>query len=301
VTGILQANLPSERVAITCPLGVRLFDVATNIVVSDDLLIQAYQPQNATRRVDAVANRSGVWAFHGLPGLRRFEYDPDDERRWTSGLPVARTFVIEVIDKEGRFLPCRFLAEAPARVQSSGAETGSPPGLPLRTVPLFSSPARALPGGLAVVRTQFFEATTEKPAPWVLTEVSATVFGRIVTARGLADRQGRLALIFPYPEPANVSLGSPPGGGPQLLSEQRWTLNFRAWYNFDLAPADFADLDSVLALAATSPVTLLDLGSPSTVFANAELVFSRELIVPERLSGDFRPRSLFISPADSPP
>ena len=187
------------------------------------------------------------------------------------------------------------------RVQSIGDEAGSPSASSLRTIPLFSSPARPLPGGLAVLRAQFFEAATGNPAAWVLAELSMSVLGRIVTVRGLADRQGRLALIFSYPEPASVSLGSSPGGGPQLLSEQRWTLNFRAWYDFDPAPADFADLDSVLALPTGSPVQVWDLDSPSTAFTNAELVFGRELIVPERLPGDVRPRSLFISPADSPP
>ena len=110
-------TLQLERVAISCPLGMRFVDEATNTVVSDDLLIEAYPPQNSSRRVPAVANRSGIWAFHGLPGLRRFEYGSDDERRWTPE-PPKRPFVVEITDAQRRFLSCRIFVDAPKRVLS---------------------------------------------------------------------------------------------------------------------------------------------------------------------------------------
>jgi hypothetical protein len=300
MTSLSPGHFLPERVAITCPLGVRFLDSATNAIVSDDLLIEAYPAANQERRVAAVPNRSGVWAFHGLAGLKKFEYSANDDQRWIPE-PQKRRFAIEVIDAQGRFLPSRFVLEAPTRVLSSGDEFTSPLLSSLPTVNLFSSPSRLLPGGLAVVRAQIFENENDTPAPWVLVELSASVLNRTVTAQGIADGEGRLALIFPYPEPTNVSPGSPIGSEPQLLSQQRWTLTFRAWHTFDQGSGDFVDLDLVLGQTSRAPDNLWDDGSPLVPFTEADLVFGRELVVPVRLPGDTRPRKLLITSAGSPP
>lgn len=299
MTSVPPTYLKPERVAITCPLGIRFLDSATNTIVGDGLLVEAYPVENRERRVPAAPNRSGVWAFHGLPGLRDFEYSTDDEQRWAPE-PPKRRFTIEVIDALGRFLPSKFDVDAPARVLSTANEFPSPPSFTLRTAALFSSPARSIPGSLAVVRAQIFE-NGDTPAAWTLVEVGTTVLNRTVTAQGVADSQGRLALILPYPEPANVSIGSPASAGPQLLSQQSWTLSFRAWHTFDPEPSDFLDLDRVLNLLVRPPDALWDNGSSLIPFSAADLIFGRELVVPIRLPGDPRPRKLFITPAGSPP
>jgi len=299
MTTLTTGNFIPERVAITCPLGVRFLDSATNAIVGDDLLIEAYPAANQERRVAAVPNRSGVWAFHGLPGLREFEYGKNDDKRWIPE-PPKRPFVIEITDAQSRFLPSQFALEAPARVLSAGDEFTSPLSLSLRTVKLFSSPARPVPGGLAVVRAQIFEDGSDTPAAWALVELSASVLNRTVTAQGIADSKGRLALIFPYPEPPNVGPGSPIGSGPQLLSRQSWTLTFRAWHTFDPESGGFVDLDRVLGQIGRAPDNLWDDDSPLIPFTGADLFFGRELVVPVRLPGDLRPRKLFITPAGSP-
>jgi hypothetical protein len=299
-----MTNLPSgflelERVTITCPVGVRFLDTATNTIVADGLLVEAYPVEDPTRRVSAVPNRSGVWAFHGLPGLRRFEYSVDDQR-WMPE-PPKRQFVAEVIDSQSRFLPAQVAVEVPVHASSMRDEFGSPLVAGLRTVPLFSSPGRPVPGGLAVARAQLLEDGGGTPAAWTLVEVSTSVLNRTVTAQGVTDGEGRLALIFPYPEPGNVSIGSPVGTGPQLLSQQSWTLTFRAWHAFHTQAAGFLDVDRVLGLTARTPDQLWDYGSPFIPFTEADLIFGRELVVPVRLPGDPRPRNLFITPAGSPP
>jgi hypothetical protein len=299
MTTLPTGNFIPERVAITCPLGVRFLDSATNAIVGDDLLIEAYPAANQERRVAAVPNRSGVWAFHGLPGLREFEYATNDDKQWIPE-PQKRPFVIEITDAQSRFLRSQFALMAPARALSIGDEFALPLSLSLRTVKLFSSPARPVPGGLAVVRAQIFEDNSDTPAAWALVELSASVPNHTVTAQGIADREGRLALIFPYPEPANVSPGSPVANGPQLLSQQSWTLTFRAWHTFDPESGDFVDLDRVLSQIGRAPDHLWDDGSPLIPFTEADLVFGRELVVPVRLPGDLRPRKLFITPAGSP-
>jgi hypothetical protein len=296
---VLPTYLKPERVEIICPLGIRFVDPATNTIVGDGLSVEAYPVQNSERRVSAVPNRSGVWAFHGLPGLRGFEYGTDDEQRWAPELP-KRSFTIETVDALGRFLPCTFEADAPVRVLSASNEFPSPPSFTFRNVPLFSSPARPVPGSLAVVRAQIFKGEDNTPAAWTLVEVGTSVLGRTVTAQGVADTEGRLVLIFPYPEPTNVSVGSPVGSGPQLLSQQSWPLTFRAWHTFDPQPSDFLDLDRVLGLQARHPDALWDDGSPLFPFTAADLIFGRELVVPIRPPGDSRPRKLFITPGASP-
>jgi hypothetical protein len=293
------ATLQSERVAITCPLGIRLIDIATRRVASDDLLVEAYPPQNVFKRVTGVPNRSGVWGFHRLAGLQHFEYSPDDEKRWTPETQKRR-FAIEVSDGQGRFLPCRIFTDVPQRVLTLEGELVSPPLPSLWSIPLYSSPARPVPGGLAVVRAEIYEAEGGKPAAWALVEISTNVLDRTVTAQGVTDDKGRLALIFPYPEPANVNLGSPIGGAPQLLSDQSWTLTFRAWHTFDPEPGNFIDLDRLLSQTVQPPDNLWDEGSPLIPFTAADLVFGRELVVPVRPPGDLRPRKLLITPAGSP-
>jgi hypothetical protein len=305
----MTSNLPEhvhlERQALTSPLGIRFVDDATRQPIGG-LKVEAYPPAAPWQRVTAVPTRSDVYGFHGLPGLRDFENQTDDDLRWVLESPLSpRPFVVEVVDPAGRFLPARFVAEAPARVDAL-QDSASPPFLAtLRTEVLYSSPSRLPPGGCAVLRAQLCELggrdNREHPAAWVVAEVSTTVLDRKVAAQGAADDQGRLTIIFPYPEPVNVNIGSPPSGAPQLLSEQTWTLVFHAWHTFAEDTPDMLDLDTVRELMHQSPAGVFDGDSPPESFTGADLIFGRELVVPVRLPGDSRPRQLFLSKAASPP
>jgi hypothetical protein len=305
MTSILPPHVKLERQALTCPLGVRFVDDATQRPIGG-LRVEAYPPAASWQRVPAVATRSDVYGFHALPGLRDFENRTDDESRWVLESPLSpRAFVIEVQDPAGRFLPAQFVAEAPARVQAL-QDSASPPALAtLRTETLYSSPSRLLPGGCAVLRAQLFELggreNRDHPAAWAVAEVSTTVLNRVVTARGAADDQGRLTIVFPYPEPVNVSTSSPPSGSPQLLSEQSWPLTFRAWHTFAEKVLDRLDLDTARELILQPSIEVWDDSSPLAPFTIADLIFGRELVVPVRLPGDSRPRQLFLSKAASPP
>lgn len=305
MTNFLPPHVHLERQALTCPLGIRFVDDATRRPIGG-LKVEAYPPATPWQRVAAVATRSDVYAFHGLPGLRDFENQTDDDLRWTLESPLSpRPFVVEIQDPAGRFLPARFLAEAPARVEAL-QDSASPPALAaLRTEILHSSPSRQPPGGCAVLRAQLFELggrdNREHAAAWAVAEISTQVLNREVTARGAADDQGRLTIIFPYPEPVSVSTGSPPSGSPQLLSEQSWPLTFRAWHTFAGETPDFLDLDTVRDFEVQPPTEVWDGDSPLEPFTSADLIFGRELVVPVRLPGDSRPRQLFLSKAASPP
>ena len=134
------------RQALTCALGVRFLDAATQRVIGG-LRVVAFPPGHPEKGVLAVPTRSDVYGFHRLPGLRGFEQQVDDALRWRLESPLSpRPFVVQVDDPEGRFLPAQFLAEAPTRVDTL-RESGSPPGAAVRTETLYSSPARPVPGG----------------------------------------------------------------------------------------------------------------------------------------------------------
>jgi hypothetical protein len=302
MNSLLPPHVELERQALTCPLGIRFVDDALRRPIGG-LRVEAYPENKPWQRVSAVETRSNVYGFHGLPGLRDFENRTDDEARWILESPLSpRTFVVEVQDPEGRFLPSRFLAEAPARVETL-RESESPAGqAALRTETLYSSPSRLTPSGCAVLRAQLFElggrGGREQAASWALGEVSTSVGYPALTAVGAADEQGRLTIFFLYPEPTSVSTGSPPQGTPQLLSDQLWPLSFRAWHSFRSETAGWLNLDDVRTLLQQQPVIVSeDDLSPPTPFSGADLFFGRELVVPVRQPGDSRLRQLFLSKA----
>ena len=112
MTTLPTGNFIPERVAITCPLGVRFLDSATNAIVGDDLLIEAYPAAIRSAGLQPCRTAPVFWAFHGLPGLREFEYGTNDDKRWIPE-PQKRPFVIEITDAQSRFLPSQFALIAP--------------------------------------------------------------------------------------------------------------------------------------------------------------------------------------------
>ncbi|HLM58800.1 MAG TPA: hypothetical protein VK422_22040 [Pyrinomonadaceae bacterium] len=95
---------------------------------------------------------------------------------------------------------------------------------PIPSVPLFASPARAPQGGMAVVRATLWNPLTNGPASFAVFE--ARVPGG-QTVRAVADREGRVALHFPYPEPIVLT---DPQAKPIPLTSQEWALDVRAYY-----------------------------------------------------------------------
>ncbi len=186
-------------------------------------------------------------------------------------------------------------------------------------MPLFSSPSRSVPAAMAVLRAELHEWSQEAdhiggPAAWAVIE--ARIGGR-VTARGFADEKGRIALIFPYPEPLidgldsppDVSRLSPPGPAGQSLRAQEWSIELVAFYGrlrpvpptFNAQP--IPDLSDVFMQPPADLYADSERQMPLTV---VKLRFGQELTVRSRdftkdpIDGD--PMSaLFITPAGSPP
>jgi hypothetical protein len=210
-----------ERYARVAPLGVRLWDAPTARALADGLVVWAYPEGRPERRVRAWPNHSNIFVAHDLPGLREASFGDGDDDYWAS-VPRLR-FVVEVNDASRNFQPFSFAARLPARGLAS-PEWGSPLSSPLGTgaVPLFSTPSRTAPLGTAVIRADLWDSLNDRPASWAVLE--ADYEGEVID-RGVADRDGRVVLIFAYPLapdlPPVPTAGSPigpPGRGPTRLS-----------------------------------------------------------------------------------
>ena len=292
-----------ERYAILCPFGVRFHDPVMRSSIGEGLRVTARPPgRHATKR-EAHLTRSDVFAFQNLPGLRDIEIGRGDQQFWESfdqGLSRRRRFVIEVEDGWRRFLPFSFTAELPHRGLFELPCLGSPPSLvdlPVAGVPLFSSPARLVPGGMAVVRAQIEEFGTGRPAAGALLEIEASSASMPATrALGLADNKGRVVVMFPYPElaPPPSQRLSPPASG-QSLSSREWSVNVRIFWG---PVSEGEELPDLCALLRDQPEREpLGTISPLGRLPVQTLRYGRELVLRSEESLSV----LFINSAASPP
>jgi hypothetical protein len=278
---------PLEKVSVYTPLGIRFWDVAGDVAVTDSLEVTARAPAQPGLRRVAFRTLSGVYAFRNLPGLRDLETaDPNlpaGAHPLPTSPPQSHPFIIEVNDRRGRFLPVTFQVELPYRgiypTQDAG---GSPPGPGLPGFFLFSAPSRALGAGLAVVRAQLVERRASgelRPAGHAVLEVLAPGQPKWI---GLADERGSVAVVFPYPR-FTTSVGplSPPPSpiGPRV---QSWDITIRARY----LPAGQTKPDSVASLPdlgsiLTQPAADLwpSMSGPGQAELNVQLRFGQPLIL----------------------
>lgn len=275
-----------ERLCHTAPLGVRFVDRATAQTVSEGLHLTNVESGRA-----AFPNRVGVFVATGLPGLRNAEQGCATEEYWASP-PGQRLLTFELHDELGRFHDLRFDALAPFRgvfAEDCGLD-GSPPDTGTAAVPLYSLPSRPAPPGTAVVRAELSDAETGGPAAWAVLEVRAP---GLPVARGIADRQGRVLVLLPWPEPPWQSTTSPPAGS--TLSGQTWPVAIEVRYSPGSPPAATEadpsppDLCTVLTQL---PATLAGEDSPAVPVEADELAFGRELVLNEG-----ERRTLLVTPA----
>jgi len=282
-----------ETISIVTPLAVRLRDEATLTFFSDGLAAIVY-PQGAPElAVSGTINRAGLFVFRNLPGLRRIEQGSGDADFWAANPPQA-SFVLEVSDVDGRFLPWSLPVKLPQR-SVLGLGLTSPPASPITvqtggetaSLPLYSAASRPAPEGLGVLRAELWDADLDEPAAWALIEAQAGEQRRVT---GLADADGRVMLPLPYPKPPS-ELGSPLGaGGP--ITRQSWPLAFSVRYRRRSPVPRVPDLAEVLT---QPPVTAWQETSRTTPWTSATLSFGRELVLASRASGGGPSSTLLIT------
>lgn len=312
----------TDRLTMVAPLGLRFHDTTNGTVVGDGLSVWAYPVGRPSAKRSAIANRKGVYVLHHGYGLRERESGDGSRFYWDHPVPPNKDFVIEVTDEQSRFLPFLFTASLPTEgIFKWDVSLDSP--LSVRTtVPLFSSPARSLASGMAVIRADLWDTSLDGPAAWAVIE--AFTAGKLL-GRGMADEQGRIAVVFSYPTPVAFApasplgspLGSPPVATSPPLTEQVWPLELHAFYTPVrplMSPPDFIEeagpeLPDLRFTLSQPAATLWADVDQTEILQEANLRFGRELILKSRPSPSSPPSPLtqtrdsvlFITPAVSPP
>jgi hypothetical protein len=217
INPVTGPGIPLETQTIFTPLGVRFWDLALNLPITDGLIVNLRLGNSAGPILAATLTYSGVYAFFGLPGLRAAEYPNGN------GYGAARTFsyVVTVQDQMNRFLPAVLVYS----LDQTGAVLVN--GLPdptqgARLAYLFSAPSRPAPQGFAAVSAYLIDQTANAPVPWAL--VSIQVGTDPETWTGIADDAGRALVLVPFPVAQSLQLGSPPGTGQVNIADETWPL-----------------------------------------------------------------------------
>ena len=278
-----------EHLTRVTPLAVRFRDPATTAFVSWGLQAEVYPAGQPERRTRGIVNRSDVFVFQNLPGLREVEFGAGDDAFWAAQLPRF-PFVLEVRDTQGRFLPFSLSVLLPVR-RLLGFAINSPLTSPLTqqvsastaTLPLFSAPSRIALDGLATLRAELVDRSTGQPAGWAVVDAKGPAHAAVT---GMADENGRVMLPLPYPKPV-VTLGSP-GSPPMPITAQSWPIDVTVRYRPRSPVPLVPDLSDLL----TQPAVTASADAAGTVaVTQATLQFGRDVVL----------APLFITPAGSPP
>jgi hypothetical protein len=296
-----------EQVTRVAPFGLGLWDPAVGRLVAEGIAVRVFRLAGA-RIVDpvpAIATRAGVFVPHALFGADGFV-----ERTGPTSPP--ETFLIEVRDTLDRYTsfvmqageigprgfvlpPCHVDLELPAPAASS------PPPASIY-VPLFGTPARLVPAGMASVRAALVDASTGRPAAYAVLEVRES--GALL-ARAIADARGEVSAAFAYPELSAPLPSSPPRPAPKALrlADQQWTLDIAVRYGgtvrlfaSDPAQPPLPDLCDVVQ----QPLATVTTVSPPLALGEAVLHYGEELVLgadPDAGTGAPRRAELLISPA----
>jgi hypothetical protein len=277
-----------ETLTLTCPLGLRFWDPVDRAPVSEGLSVAIWPTAFPDLVIPAIPNRTDVFTFHDLPGMRAIENGAGDDAFWAAN-PPRFDFVVQVQDTLNRFLSFQLALRLPMRGLSD-------------LHPLFSSPGRTLVSPMGIIRAQFLDAVHHAPAAWALVE--ARVGGALV-GRGVADAQGNLLLPLPYPEALNAgpAFGSPLGASGVKLADQTWPVALSFYYGPQHPQPAIPDLDQVFNQPPATAWVDEMLSAPLTA---ATLRFGQDLVLRSRAVLASPPASrwlstLLITAAGSPP
>ncbi|HYU34801.1 MAG TPA: hypothetical protein VEW48_21845 [Thermoanaerobaculia bacterium] len=290
-----------EEVTARTLLGIRFWDPALDEPVRDDLIVRARRVDGVGPERTAVRTSSGLWAFHGLPGLRALERDEEPDFL-SPPEPISLRFLVGVEDARRRFLPVAFTVDLPLPYRGpwNPGLDASPLSAAAARCYLFSSPNRPAGPGLAAVRALLADADhsgpdgAPEPAAHALLELELEGGDRWY---GLADRRGSVTVLLPWPTVIGTIVTSPPNGTFPPLAEQRWRVTVRVRWSPGLPVQPIAGgAPDLRAIRQQEPARLAPDAGPTIPELEAELAYGRELVL--RTSG--RPE-LLIEAAGSPP
>lgn len=269
--------------------GMGWWDPVAGRLVSEGLAVHVARlaGNQAVQAVAANANRSGIFAAHGLPALRAFEAGGRATParhlvtvRDTRALYLSHALEVWLPGAAGIVLPACIDALWP------DGEGGSPPPPRGAWVPLFPLPAYPVPAGFAAVRAACIDDATGEPAAFAVIELRHD--GRLL-ARAVSDARGEALAVFPYPEPAPApvfSPGSPPGppAAATPVAASQWPLDIAVRWRRGLpthaAPgAPQARLPELCELLTQPAAEAADEGSPPLPVRDAILRHGADLVL----------------------
>lgn len=300
-----------ESFSLVTTLGLCFHDTATGERIGDGLRVEVYPVSTNPwkKRNKAFSNRSGVYVLHQAYGLKNFPFGKGDAEFWSEN-PPNKTYIIEVFDELNRFQSFSFSVELPLKgiLQWESLPVVSP-SKNLFSIPLYSSATRLPLAGMSVIRASLYESD-EKPASFAVLE--AQFEGELI-ARGIADRNGQIALIFPSLSPQNNPIVSPPAQATRIsLANQSWNLNLLLKYqpnifvsspNFDNSNEE--NLPDLRLVLAQENAILWTNTEKTEELTTAVLHFGKELILRSRVSDAVSPpmsetvfsSNVYVSPA----
>jgi len=294
---MLNAPVVIDRLTRVAPLGMRFFDAVTQKAVVG-LAVTARATSNPARQIPMFATPSGVYVLQNVPALREFENGIGNEAFWTH-MPAPQLYRIAIDDPRGQFLPCTLNVAVPTHnlFEWTCGPAASPPEPGDGDVPLFSTPTRGVPDGMAVLRADLYDAASDAPA--IRAVVDVRYEGRRL-GRGIADERGCVCVIFPYPPPVDFLPLSPLGTGAALW-EQQWTLQVSIGYAPVPPLAGALDLCAALDQLASAPAqawAVWDGLAGTLILTEAMLKYRQELILRtlDATNGTSLPR-LLVTPA----
>lgn len=287
-----------ETVSRKTLLGIRFWDPALNTQIRSGLAAVLYPVENHRKQVYATCTRSGIYAFHKIPGMIDLETMPgDDEEAQPSPVPTSQ-FVLEVSDPKQRFSSVASSIELPLPYNGLflADDVGSPANQP-QGFNLYSSIDRYAPTQFAFVRGDLITRVTGQPAAYALVRVD-TEDG--FSWYGISDEDGKFAVMMSYPS-LDISFGSsPPASEGIRLFQRVWTVTVSVMYEplaqAALPGSELPDYSSVLS----QEQAFLYTESPETDEGEAmqmqdDLEYGRDLIVNTAGFSE-----LYINPTGSP-
>ncbi|EXI67907.1 MAG: hypothetical protein AW08_01511 [Candidatus Accumulibacter adjunctus] len=244
----------SDRITRVALFGARFLDTATGAPVAEGLRVSLFPTGRPEARADAFVTRGGMFARERIPGFGTLDFGngveivPDlgagDKTYWEKAAAADRPYVVEVRDRLNRFLPVSFRTTIPTPGPFGTGGPGS--GLP-EARKLFSAPARLAPPSTAVLRAELREPKSAdypdgRPLKHALFIVEC---GGKPAGTGIADGDGRAAVMFSYPEPPPTSRGA-------ARNKFCWPISVKVYHARLAAPAadrpsKLPDIEDLLA------------------------------------------------------
>jgi hypothetical protein len=195
--------------------------------------------------------------------MRDLEYPAEDRAQLWPEATTPTRFIVEAIDGQRRFSPLVFAVNVPFEGVFPTATLSSPEESGHPGCWLFAAPSRSDVPATAAIRAHLTEANSETPAAYAVVDLS--VGGE--TWHGVADDQGRVLILFPYPDfTSPMNFTSPV----TTMPPQSWPVSIRVRYQPGVQEtpdgAAVPDIQSLFS-QAMADIWLTESGVTDTVLA----------------------------------